>query len=336
MSEYNINEIQAQLFNIIKTRLSSDASVADEVAKILNISSDSAYRRMRGEKQITFEELYILATSYRISLDQLMSIQIGGFMFQGGLLNHKNFRFDAYLTGIMHTMAYFASGKQKELYYLCKDIPLFHHWYTKELAAFKYYFWMISIFDFPEFKKRKVDLNGYPDDLWALGQKIMGLYVQLDSFEFWNLEAINSTLHQIEYYKDCQMFQSDLDVLKLYEAVERTIDHLEEQAKRGKKFRIDDPLKKPLGNYNMYFNEIILIENSIMAVLDNSKFAMVTHTTNNWLMTRDTTFSENFYQYIQNLMRRSTLISEVSEKERGRFFRILREKIARRKKVLAV
>jgi len=332
----NINEIQQQLFQIIKTRIPAEASVADEIAKFLNISSDSAYRRMRGEKQITFEELYMLATNFRISLDQLMNIPTGGFVFQGNLLNHKNFRFDAYLTAIMHTMAYFVSFKQHELYYLCKDIPLFHHWHIKELAAFKYHFWMASIFGFPEFKKIKVDINGYPDELWDLGQKILNLYNQVDSFELWNLEAINSTIHQIEYYREGQMFKSDYDVLKIYEAVERTIDHLEAQATFGRKFKIDDPAKKPLSNYQMYVNEILLFDNSILAVLDNTKVTMLTHTTNNWIMTRDITFSENFYQYMQNLMRRSTMISEVSEKERSRFFRILRERIARRKAVLQV
>lgn len=331
-----ITEIQQQLFQLIKARMPREASVADEIGQLLNISSDSAYRRMRGEKQITFEELYLLASNYRISLDQLMSIQTGGFLFQGNLLNHKNFRFDAYLTGIMHTMAYFVSFKQHELYYLCKDIPLFHHWHTKELAAFKYHIWMISIFDFPEFKRKKVDLDGYPDELWDLGQKILELYNQVDSFELWNLEAINSTIHQIEYYKESQIFKSDLDVLKVYESVERTLDHLEAQAKIGRKFRIDDPEKKLLSNYQMYVNEIILFDNSILGVLDNTKIAMLTHTTNNWLLTRDVTFSENFYQYIQNLMRRSTMISEVSEKERSRFFHILRERIARRKAVLEV
>jgi len=60
-----INEIQQQLFQLIKTKLPTDASVADEVAKLLNISSDSAYRRIRAEKQITFEELYTLATQFK-------------------------------------------------------------------------------------------------------------------------------------------------------------------------------------------------------------------------------------------------------------------------------
>ena len=64
----NITDLQQQLFQFIKTKLPAEASVADEVAKLLGISSDSAYRRMRAEKQITFEELYKLTLHYKISL----------------------------------------------------------------------------------------------------------------------------------------------------------------------------------------------------------------------------------------------------------------------------
>src|SRR6185503_11146679 len=103
----NVNEIQQQLFRDIKRKLSTDASVADEIAKLLDISTDSAYRRMRGEKNISFDELYKLALHYKISLDQLMSIQRPGFFFEGNILNPQTHRYDSYLTGIMHSMAYF-------------------------------------------------------------------------------------------------------------------------------------------------------------------------------------------------------------------------------------
>ncbi|MGH2553495.1 MAG: helix-turn-helix domain-containing protein, partial [Chitinophagaceae bacterium] len=95
----NVNEIQQQLFQEIKGKLTSETSVADEVAKLLDISIDSAYRRIRGEKSVTFVELYKLASHYYISLDQLMNIQRDGFSFQGKILNHQNHRYDAYLTG---------------------------------------------------------------------------------------------------------------------------------------------------------------------------------------------------------------------------------------------
>lgn len=332
----NINEIQQQLFQFIKTKLPVETSVADEIGKLLNISSDSAYRRMRGEKQITFEELYLLASTYRISLDQLMNINTGSFMFQGNLLNPKTHRYDAYLTGMMHNIAYFNSFKKKEIYYLCKDTPIFHWFTNRDISAFKYFFWMGTLIYFPEFRNRKVSLDGYPDELFEMGTKISDLYQQLDTYELWNIESWNSTLHQIEYYLDNDMFKSDEDALRVYEGVEKILDHLEEQAKRGYKFNINDPEKKPLGKYFMYFNEIVLLDNSMVLVLDNSKIAILPHTAINYLVTRDIAYCENFYNYVQNLIKRSTLISEVSEKERSRYFRRMHERIDKRKISLKV
>lgn len=332
----DINQIQQQLFQFIKTKLPPDASVADEVGKLLNISSDSAYRRMRGEKLITLEELYTLALHFKISLDQLMNINTGGFVFQGNLLNHQTFRFDAYLTATMHNLAYFVSFKNKEYYYLCKDTPLFYHFLYKEFAAFKYFFWMGTLISFPEFRNKKVRIDEYPDELWALGQKILELYNQLDSFEVWNMESLNSTLHQIDYYRDSQRFFSEQDIYLVYDAVEKMIDHTEAQATLGYKFAIDDPAKTPLGRYHLFFNDSVLLDNSMMAVLDKSKIAVQPHTSINYMMTRDMAYCENYYQFVQNLLKRSTKISEVSEKERLKFFRIIRQRITRRKEALNV
>jgi hypothetical protein len=141
---------------------------------------------------------------------------------------------------------------------------------------------------------------------------------------------------QVEFYRDGDVFESDEDVLKLYEALEKIWDHLEKQAALGYKFGIDDPEQKPLGEFKMYFNEVLLGDNSILVVTDNLKMAFMTHTTFNFMMTRDVTFTENMYKHMQTQMKRSTLISEVSEKERSRFFRIIRDRIQKRKEALAV
>jgi len=332
----NINEIQQQLFQIIKNKMPPEASVADEVGKLLNISSDSAYRRMRNEKQITFEEAYVLANHFKISLDQLMSISTGGILFQGNYVNEKTYGFDQYLTGMLHTMAYFNSFKNKELYQSCKDMPIFHHFLVREFAAFKWFFWLKTYLQFPGFAKRKFKFSDYPDDLYKLDQQVLGMYNQLASREIWNIESMSIVLRQIEFCRDGDVFESDADALKLYEAVEKTWDHLEKQAALGYKFKMEDPEQKQLGEYKMYFNEVLLGDNSILAVTDNLKMAFMTHTTFNFMMTRDVAFSENMYNHMQTQMKRSTLISEVSEKERSRFFRIIRERIEKRKEALNV
>ena len=54
------------------------------------------------------------------------------------------------------------------------------------------------------------------------------------------------------------------------------------------------------------------------------------HSVLNMITTRDPVFTEYIYQHFQNIMRKSTLISNSGEKERAMFFHSLREKILSR------
>lgn len=330
----NATELQQHLFATIKSKIPEHLSAPEEIAKMLEVSVDSVYRRIRGEKAITLDELHLLCDHYKISLDQLLNIHTGAFLFQGNLLDSKNFRFEEYLSTTLRNMTYFKNCKQNEFYYLCKDLPFFYHFFSKELAAFKYYFWMSTLIFFPEFRNKKVSVEEYPGSLFEIGKKTMNVYYQMNTFELWTLESINSTIRQIDYYVDGQMFSHNSDAFKVYEAIISFLNHLEQQAQLGYRFLPDDPEKKPMGNFFMYFNEIVLPDNSMMAVMDNSKIAIMPHTAANYMMTRDIAYCENYYRYTHNLMKRSTLISQVSEKERTRFFRLMREKVQNRQKVL--
>jgi hypothetical protein len=328
--------LQQQLFDVIKKHVAENIPAAEEVAKVLDISSDSAYRRIRGEKNISLNELNKLCNHYRISLDQLMSIQAGGFIFQGQLTEPTLFKFEAYLTGMMHTMAYYNSCTEKEIYYLCKDFPYFHYFQFREIAAFKYFFWMKTLLHVPEFKDRKFNFDEYPNELLIIGQKILDLYNQIPSYEVWNVESINNMLRQVEYYRDMGVLESDKDAFILYEAFENLISHMEKQAATGYKFNREDPQRKQTAPFQMYFNEVLIGDNNIMVILDGVKISLISHNIFNYMATRDTAFNENMYNHIQNLMKKSTMISSESEKDRAKFFRLLKEKIIRRKKALNI
>ena len=171
-------------------------------------------------------------------------------------------------------------------------------------------------------------------ELFTMGQKVLHMYDEMDSVEIWNMENLNTTLRQIEFYRDGQMFKSDKDVFRVYEALEKYLDHLEKQAELGYKFKHGDPDRKPMGKFRMYFNEVVLGDNHMLAVVDGSKIAFIPHSAINIIMTRDVNYCDKFHQYLLNLMKRSTLISEVSEKERSKFFHVLKERILRRKESL--
>lgn len=326
-------ELQQELFSTLRKKVDKSRSVVDEIASLLEISTDSAYRRMRGEITVSFHELYLLCKHFQVSLDGIMNIVPSGILFQGNYVA-RDFQFGDYLQSVMKNMVYMNSFKQKKFYYLCKDLPIFHHFHIREIAAFKRFFWMKSYFEFPEFEDKKFRFEDHTEELFQLEQAILDLYNQIPTVEMWNLETMNIFFRQIDFYRDGGVFESDDDVLRLYIAMEKLWNHLEEQAALGYKFRVDDPERKPISPMSMYFNEVLLGDNNMMVELDGVMIAYVSHTTINFMHTMDKGFTENMYNHIQNQMKRSTLISEVSEKERSRFFRIVRDKIIRRKQAL--
>lgn len=327
------SQIQLQIFQHIKAKLPSHIALVDELAVILGVSTDSAYRRIRGEKPLSLEEIYKLCTHYSLSLDNLLNIKSDAFLFKGNFVNPHVFKYDEYLSNVMQQVKYMNGFRQKSMTYLAKDIPLFHHFHFREVAAFKYYFWMKNILQHPDFATRKFRLSDYPDEYWELSQKALSYFNELDSEELWNIESINSTLRQIDYYYDSHIFSDADDIYALYDAAEKLISHLEYQATEGFKYSVND-LKTPLGKYQMYFNEILILEGNLLVTLDGTKTAFLIHNVLNFLLTNDVRFCDNMYAHIQNLKRKSTLISAVSERERSRFFKHLRQRIENRKQSL--
>jgi hypothetical protein len=329
--------IQQELFKIIRSKIPEHLALADEIANVLDTSTDSAYRRMRGETIISLDELGKLCLHYHISLDELMNIQTGAFLFQGQLIESSSFRFDEYLKGMQRDFTYMNSFKRKkEFYYLCKDLPVFQYYNFREIAAFKYYFWMKTIHHFSDFKQRKFSFDAYPDELFETGKKILDLYCRLNVVEIINMESINSTIRQIEFYRDGHMFEKDEDIWKIYTALEKMMDHLEAQADAGFMYHYDDIEKKPQGTYQFYYNEVILGDNTMLVVVDEMKMVFLIHSGVNYMLTRDAAYCNYTFGTIQNLMQKSTLISSTGKNERARLFKFLRNKITRQKESLKV
>ena len=57
------SELQQELFQVIKKNIPANVSATDEIARVLDVSVDSVYRRMRGEKTISLDELHKLCVS---------------------------------------------------------------------------------------------------------------------------------------------------------------------------------------------------------------------------------------------------------------------------------
>jgi len=319
--------VQVSFFNHIKTLLPSHLSMVDEVAEVLNISNDSAYRRIRGEKPISLEEMQKLASRFKISLDQFLHLQSDSFIFTGKLANATDHIFEKWMENLLQQVGFINSFSHKHMYYLAKDVPLMQQFLIPELIAFKSFFWRKSILHYEELKGQKFTLNTIEPRHIELSLKIIDVYNQIPSTDIWNIESINSTIRQIEFYREANAFETHEDIRLLYVGVFRLIDHIEKQADLGVKFPLGG---KPMANsapYNLFNNELILGDNTVLAELNSTKITFLNHSVINFVGTQDERFNAHMFDNFQNLIRKSTQLSSVGEKERTRFFNRIRDKV---------
>jgi hypothetical protein len=110
------------------------------------------------------------------------------------------------------------------------------------------------------------------------------------------------------------------------------IDHIEKQAEAGCKFSVNSKATPASQPYRFYVNEFIIGDNCNLAILNNMKVVYINHSVLNIIMTKDPVFAEYIYQHAQNIIRRSTLMSYVGEKERRKFFNGMHDSINLRMK----
>jgi hypothetical protein len=321
------NNTQLLFFQHIKSILPPHISFVDEVAGLLKISNDSAYRRIRGEKPISLDEMQVLANQYKISIDQFLHIQSDSFIFSGSLAKPAEGVFEKWLENVLRQLTLISSFKEKHLYYLAKDLPITQQFMSVELLMFKSFLWRRSILHYSNMKDEKFSFTRAIPQHIELGKKIEDVYLTIPTTEIWNLESINSTIRQIEFYRETNMFESEEDVKKLYQSLLRLINHLEHQAEVGKKFKIDGSPSENATPYNLFWNDLVLGDNTVFAKMDGRKVTILNHSVINFITTTDERFNENMNDTIANLVRRSAQISIAGEKERYRFFNRIRDKI---------
>ena len=320
------DSIQVLLFRIIKEQLPSNVSFVHEISELLGISYDSAYRRIRGEKELALEELKVLCKKYSISLDTLFSVESQNIIFSSLAIGEQGCTFIQWLTTILTEIKDIHACRRQEIVYSAKDIPLFHFFEFPELFSFKVYFWNKVFFSSPGFKQEVFRFE-IADKILEIGKHILVTYNKIPTVELWNEETFDSLLRQIEFCHVCGYFINREDSLKIIEKVELMIMHLQEQARIGFRFLHGSVPDGIDGYYKLYCNEVLLGDNTILIHKDGRSKTFLTYNVINLLVTENSMLCNQVETSLHNLTKKSTLISSTSEKERHRFFNTLFQKI---------
>lgn len=322
------------LFQHIKALLPPDRTLVDAISELLNISTDSAYRRIRGETLLVLDEVSILCNHFSFSMDQLLNLKTNSVLFQNIRVDTNNYSYEQYLQELVQLMQQAENFSTKEIIYLTKDIPIFHNFYFSPLTEFRYYFWMKYILRHLDFSDKHFQFDCLPPTIEPLSKELIKRYTKIPSVEIWNTECVNSTISQIEFCKDSGHFLRASDIKKIYEALEMTMLHLQSQAENGYKYLPGEEEQTKRVEINFFYNRVILGDNTILVSADQNKTAYLNYDVLNYITTTDIGFCNQCHEDLKNIMRKSTLISKTSEKQRNIFFSILLTKIQDRKNVL--
>jgi len=312
--------LQQILFQQIRTKVPENLSFVHEIAELLEISYDSAYRRIRGEKELSMEELFRLGNQFNISLDALMGIKAENVVFQKAELKSGEFNIKNWLLRILEDIKLINTSPSKEIIYAAKDPPIFHYFQFPEIAAFKYFFWEKTIYNFPEYEDTLFRLDNTDSEIVDIGKNILRCSNKIPTTEIWNQDTFRILLRQIEYYWISGYFEKKDDVVNLIDRLEQWLKHIQKEADKGYKFLVDQPEEGIENSFIMYENEVVLNDNTIFVRLGENLATYLTYNVISLLITRDQEFCTRVENHLRGLMRKSNLISSSGLKERNRFF----------------
>lgn len=310
-------EVQKELFVQIKARINT--KLVDAICDILNLSQDAAYRRIRNEKLLDMNEIILLCQKFNLSIDNHIAVanktKIVPFSFPFAGLD---FDFTDYLKSILQNLL-MVKEQGGTIYYSAKDLPMFHCFQIRELTKFKLFYWLKTMLSRRDFVGVKYSEFNPDPEHFQLCSEIHKTYAQINSVEIWNYETIHGLTSQISYYQTVGFIKKE-EANNVLKKIYELLEHLFIEAEMEHKSLIGKRSLNQETNFKLFFNEVLAADNSIYAEMGDKKAAFMPHIILNYI----TTFDDDYCTYIksvfESVMKKSTLISGVNEKDRSLFF----------------
>lgn len=306
---------QSLFLKRIEDLIGNSSSLVFEMSEILNISTDSAYRRMRGETLLSIDEIIKLCDRFNVSFDAFTRVESGLVTFAYSEMEGKTNNLLDYLKGVLKDLTSIVAIPDSHIIYACQDIPVFYHYNFSEIAAFKFFYWMRSIMNVNDANLSKFNPEVIDSEIFEVAKEIYSLYSKVPSTEIWTDTTMHSTLKQIEFYWDAGVFNSAAEAIAVCESLKQEILSIQHQAETSAKNSSDSAKK-----YELYYSEIEITNNCVLINLGFSKAVYLSHFSFYTMKTMNETYCKSTEDWLKSLIKKTTLISGVSEKIRFQFF----------------
>jgi len=217
--------------------------------------------------------------------------------------------------------------KDAHIIYAAIDIPIFHNFKFPLVSYFKTLYWLKSITNHPDYQHIRFSRNNLNQEFIDAGRIMHELYCSIPSTEIWTDLITYSLLRQIEYYWDSGEFSTKEDALALCDDVEAEFEYLQYAAAKSTKNPDRKKLPNDPVNFKLYDCDIEIANNCILVLNGDQKTVYLSTQTFNMITSSNELFSCETQRWLNTLIKKSNLISEVGGKQRSLFFRESFDKI---------
>jgi transcriptional regulator with XRE-family HTH domain len=226
--------VQNYFISRFKEALPPGLGLAEEIADILNVSIDSAYRRIRCETELTIEEIYKITKKYAISVDEVFGNQSDTVTFAYTKLTDSAENFEAYLTRLHAHLKTMNKFDDRRIYYVAEEMPMFYSFYSKKLCEFKLFYWQRSVLNIPDYQKNKFEWGIIPQNLIDLAYDSYLEYLKIPGTEIWTDETVLTVIKQVGFYFESGIINKE-QALELLDEYRQMIELLNKSADSGRK-----------------------------------------------------------------------------------------------------
>jgi len=316
--------MQEQFIRQIQAHIPENHSIIDDVAAVLNISYDAAYRRINNRTSLSLEEGVALAKHYKISLNKLYEVgNQNTIMAEKSSPIRSAADLEAYFTNSYKSIEPLTKLKSASIIYSAKDIPIFYTLTNSILTKYKFYVWLKFLNEDGSMERMTFEafLDIIPPSLLNSALELSQMYSYINVVEFWNDNTVNGTLQQILYYFDSNLLSKTM-ALEVCEDLKKVVDHVEEQA-------IKQVITNSKNNasYDLYKSDLLTMSNTVMVKTQYQKLFFTPFTVLSYFRISHPSTCEEMHNFFKKQMKNSKLLINSGEKDRSQFFNRMRQKI---------
>jgi hypothetical protein len=317
--------INQKFSEVLRKNIPNHLSAVDELAVLLNINYDAAYRRLNGKVSFSLEEAVLISTKYNISLNDLFVVGVpNSYVVKDSkpilTLNDIN----TYLENVYDEYKYLAHREDASLLFAAREIPMFYFFLDPILIKFKFYIWFY-VLNVTSIKKR-TSFNDFvlTTKMIENAKKVGEIYPHINLTEIWSYGALNNVLQQLLYFYKIRQI-STLDAEIIINAIHSEINNIEEYTLNN---------KHSTRKFQLYTNDIIMNNNAMIGTIKGEKKFFYPHTLLKFFVITDQKACEEQESYLLEQLRYCTNISNTSVKEHTSFFNHKYDKLAEVLKII--